>query len=56
MSLARESVCDALNLKMVDDAATSFIAANIIELSQRGIRDVATLRRKIMSKEFKRED
>ncbi len=44
MSAALEGVCKALSLKMVDDAATRLIAGRIIELAQRGVRDVATLR------------
>ena len=43
MSLALEKVCDALSLKMVDDAATRLIAEKIVELAQRGVHDVATL-------------
>ena len=43
MSLALQNVCDALSLKMVDDAATRIIAEKIIELAQRGVRDVSTL-------------
>jgi hypothetical protein len=36
MPLALEKVCDALSLKMVDDAATRVIAEKIIEFAQRG--------------------
>jgi hypothetical protein len=43
MSLALEKVCDALSLKMVDDAATRLIAEKIVELAQRGVHDVAAL-------------
>jgi hypothetical protein len=43
MSLALERVCDALSLKLVDDAATRLIAGKIIELAQRGVQDVSTL-------------
>jgi hypothetical protein len=32
MSFALERVCDALSLKMIDDAATRLIAEKIIEL------------------------
>lgn len=53
MSLALEKVCDALSLKMVDDAATRLIAEKIIELAQRGVRDVSTLTAMTL-KEFKR--
>jgi hypothetical protein len=36
-------VCEALNLKMVDDAATRLVAEKIIKLAQWGVRDVASL-------------
>lgn len=39
MSRALETVCDALRLKLVDDAATRLIAEKIIGLAERGIRD-----------------
>jgi hypothetical protein len=55
MSLALEKVCDALSLKMVDDAATRLIAEKIVELAQRGVQDVATLTTTTL-KEFKRSD
>jgi hypothetical protein len=55
MSLALEKVCDALSLRMVDDAATRLIAEKIIELAQRGVQDVATLTAMTL-KEFKRTD
>jgi hypothetical protein len=35
MSLALEKVCEALSLKMEDDAATRLVAEKIIELAQR---------------------
>jgi hypothetical protein len=54
MSAALESVCEKLNLKMVDDPATRLIAEKIIELAQRGVRDAATLSAMIL-KEFKYE-
>jgi hypothetical protein len=44
MSAALESVCEALSLKMIDDAATRLVAQKIIALAQNGVRDVATLR------------
>jgi len=44
MSAALESVCKQLRLKMVDDAATRLIAEKIIELAQRSVKDVRTLR------------
>jgi hypothetical protein len=43
MSLALEKVCDALRLKLVDDAATRLVATKIIELAERGIRDADKL-------------
>jgi hypothetical protein len=44
MSAALEEVCEVLSLKMIDDAATRLVAEKIIDLAQRGVRDVATLR------------
>jgi hypothetical protein len=52
MSEALKSVCDTLSLKAVDDAATRLVARKIIELTQRGVRDVATLQAMTLS-EFK---
>jgi hypothetical protein len=52
MSLALESVCSSLGLKVIDDAATRIIAEKIIELSQHGVRGVATLHAMTV-KEFK---
>ena len=43
MSLALESVCKTLGLKVIDDPATRHVAEKIIELSQHGVRGVATL-------------
>jgi len=43
-----------LSLKVVDDAATRLVAQKIIELTQRGVRDVAALRTMTL-KEFKYE-
>jgi hypothetical protein len=43
MSLALESVCKTLGLEVVDDQATRHVAEKIIELSQHGVRGVATL-------------
>ncbi len=54
MSLALESVCDTLGLRMTDDRAMRLVAEKVIELTQRGVRDVATLR--LMTfKEFRQE-
>ena len=44
MSLAFESVCEALGLKTTDDPATRLVAEKVIELAQRGVCDVANLR------------
>jgi hypothetical protein len=54
MSLALESVCETLGLKVVDDAATRLVAEKIIELSQHGVRGIATLHAMTV-KEFKAE-
>jgi hypothetical protein len=54
MSLALESVCNTLGLKVIDDAATRLIAEKIIELSQHGVHGVATLHTMTV-KEFKNE-
>ena len=37
MSLALESVCETLRLRLIDDPATRLVAQKIIELRQRGI-------------------
>jgi hypothetical protein len=43
MSAALESTCKVLGLSLVDDPATRLVAKKIIELTQRGMRDAATL-------------
>jgi hypothetical protein len=43
MSLAFESVCKALHLKVRDDPATRLVAETIIELKQHGVHGVSTL-------------
>jgi hypothetical protein len=43
MSLAFENVCEAMGLKTTADPATTLVAQKVIELAQRGVRDVATL-------------
>jgi hypothetical protein len=43
MSLALETVCAKLELRLSDDPATRVAAAKIIELAQRGVRDAPTL-------------
>jgi hypothetical protein len=45
-------ICEALSLKMVDDAATRIIAEKVIELAQRGVRDGSSLTAMTL-KEFK---
>ena len=40
MSLALESVCSSLGLKVIDDPATRLVAEKIIALSQHGARGV----------------
>jgi hypothetical protein len=52
MSLALESVCDTLKLRLTDDSNTRLVAAKIIELAQRGVKDAATLSARTL-KEFK---
>jgi hypothetical protein len=43
MSAAYERVCAALGIKFVDDAATRLVALVVIELAQRGVKDVETI-------------
>ena len=43
MSAAFESVCVVLGIKLVDDAATRLVAQKVIELAQRGVKDVETI-------------
>jgi hypothetical protein len=44
MSLAFENVCEAMGLKTTEDpATTTLVAQKVIELAQRGVRDVVTL-------------
>jgi hypothetical protein len=52
MSRALEKVCDALSLKMVDDAATRLVAEKIIGLAERGVKGVSSLTEMTL-KEFK---
>jgi hypothetical protein len=54
MSEALKGVCDTLSLKLVDGPETRLVAQKIIELAQRGVRDVAALRATALS-EFKYE-
>jgi hypothetical protein len=52
MSLALETVCDTLNLRLTDDPNTRLVASKIVELAQRGVRDAPTLSAMTL-KEFK---
>ena len=52
MSLALENVCEKLELRLTDDPAARLVASKIIELAQRGVRDVPTLTAMTL-KEFK---
>jgi hypothetical protein len=52
MSLALETVCQKLDLRLTDDPNTRLVASKIIELAQRGVRDAATLSTMAL-KEFK---
>jgi hypothetical protein len=52
MSIALESVCDTLKLRLTDDPNTRLVASKIIELAQRGVKDAATLSAMTL-KEFK---
>ena len=52
MSLALESVCETLALRLRDDANTRLVASKVIELAQRGVRDAPTLTAMAL-KEFK---
>jgi hypothetical protein len=52
MSLALQSVCDTLKLRLTDDPNTRLLASKIIELAQREVREAATLSTMTL-KEFK---
>jgi hypothetical protein len=52
MSLALETVCETLRLRLSDDPNTRLVASKIIELAQRGVRDAPTLSAMTL-KEFK---
>ncbi len=52
MSLALETVCDTLNLRLTDDANTRLVASKIVEWAQRGVRGAPTLSAMTL-KEFK---
>ena len=43
MSAAFENVCAALSITLVDDAAARLVAQKVVELAQRGVKDVETL-------------
>ena len=49
MSKALKGVCETLSLKLVDGPETRLVAQKIIELAQRGVRDVATLQAMTLS-------
>jgi len=44
MSAAFVAACNALHLKVVDDPATRVVAEKVVNLAQRGIRDLDVLR------------
>jgi len=52
MSLALQSVCDTLKLRLTDDPNTRLVASKIIELAQRGVQDASNLSAMTL-KEFK---
>ncbi len=54
MSLAFDAACEALGLSIREDPATRIVAEKVIELAQRGVSDVETLR-DMTVKEFSRE-
>jgi hypothetical protein len=43
MSAAFVRTCEALRLTLIDDPATRLVAKTIIELAERGVRDVEAL-------------
>lgn len=54
MSFAFQGACEALRLRLTDDPATRLVAAKVIELTTRGVRDADTLRTMVL-KEFNHE-
>jgi hypothetical protein len=54
MAAALKQVCKALGLEPADDPATRLVAEKIIELTQRGVRDVELLSQAVL-KEFKQD-
>ena len=44
MSQAFDSACEALGLRIREDPATRIVAEKVIELAQRGVRDIEMLR------------
>jgi hypothetical protein len=54
MSEALKGVCETLNLNLADGPETRLVTQKIIELAQRGVRDVAALQTMTLS-EFKYE-
>jgi len=51
MSLALEDVCDALGLRMTDDPATRLVAEKIIELAQRGVREIGIAQKGLVERD-----
>jgi hypothetical protein len=49
MSAALKGVCETLSLKLADGPETRLVAQKIIELAQRGVRDVGTLQTMTLS-------
>ncbi len=49
MSGALKGVCETLSLTLTDGPETRLVAQKIIELAQRGVRDVATLQTMTLS-------
>jgi hypothetical protein len=43
MSAALVRACEALQLRIIDDAATRMVARTIIDLAERGVRDTEML-------------
>jgi len=43
MSAAFVSACEALRLELRDDPATRLVARTVIDLAERGLRDIETL-------------
>jgi hypothetical protein len=48
MSRALDKACESLGLRVGKDPATEVIAAKIVELAQRGVRDADTLCERVL--------